>query len=741
MRTEEDAVSLSERIRRIEADARAHALNPPKLVYNKNTRYAYDRLYADLPAWERYARSNAYGLVNQPVIINDDDHITGRYYLKQNELIDEADVFGLNRQNDVGAPDIEARKLMNTEIARRYPAFFSQYMDSSLCNDFMVYGHVSYSFERVLHMGVDGMKDLCRGHLDRTKDPESIEFYNGVLIMLDALLEWNDRHVAELERRGRHDLVRLCRKVPRKPAETFEEAVQALNMLYFAVSRETACGTYGPGWLDYHLWPYLERDLAAGRCTMADAKELVAELFIRFDERVAMSETHNDTVMVGGSHPNGAPAINPLTYVMVEAIMELSITDLLVYLKMPSNPPKEYVELASRYLYESGNRGMILSDTAIAGALAHRGMPYSEALGYTANGCMEIGGPANNSDLLFSGWHNIPKFVELAITGGRCLVTGNRYDIVRFRGLESYGSFEDFYAELVQEMTRILHVYFETLDIMSEYAEKYRPVYLASSLVNDCLLRGRNMHGGGARYHDYGTAPVGMPNAADSLFAIKKAVFDDRRCTASELVRALEADYEGYQALRLVLRSIPKYGRDNAEADEMAVRFINSVCDIYESYTNRWGGAVKPVVMTFIWANQAGSKLGATADGNRARTAVAQGVTPQSAAMTEGVTAAILSNTRIPYHRLTGGASTMWDFDPAWINQELLQSLMTTFFDLGGQMFQGNTSVDVAELVRAKEDPGSYEHLIVRVGGFSARFVHLTPDLQDDIIKRHRHCN
>jgi trans-4-hydroxy-L-proline dehydratase len=732
-------VGLSERIRRIEADARTHALNPPELVYNRNTRYAYDRLYADRPAWERYVRSNAYGLVNQPVFINDDDHIIGRYYLKQTKLIDDADVFGLNRQNDVGAPDIEARRLMNAEIARRYPAFFSQVVESSLCNDFMVYGHVSYSFEQVLHHGVDGMRDLCRRYLERTRDPKSVEFYNGVLIMLDALLEWNDRHVAELQRRGRHDLATLCGKVPRRPAQTFQEAVQSLNMLYFAVSRETACGTYGPGWLDYHLWPYLERDLAAGRCSMAEAKELVAELFIRFDERVALSEMHNDTVMVGGSHPNGVRAINPLTYAMVEVIMELGITDLLVYLKMPANPPREYVELAANYLYKSGNRGMILSDEAIAGALAYRGMPYTEALGYTANGCMEIGGPANNSDLLFSGWHNIPKFVELAITGGRCLVTGRRYDIVSFEGLESYRSFEGFYADLVHQMKRILHLYFETLDIMSEYAESYRPVYLASSLVNDCLLRGRNMHGGGARYHDYGTAPVGMPNAADSLFAIKKAVFEDRTCSARELVRALEADYNGYEALRLALKSTPKYGRDNGGADDMAVRFINSVCDIYESYTNRWGGAVKPVVMTFIWANQAGSKLGATADGNHAGTAVAQGVTPQSAAMTKGVTAAIVSNTRIPYHRLGGGASTMWDFDPAWINQELLQNLMTTFFDLGGQMFQGNTSVDVAELMRAKEDPRSYEHLIVRVGGFSARFAYLTPDLQDDIIKRYRH--
>jgi formate C-acetyltransferase len=605
----------------------------------------------------------------------------------------------------------------------------------------LVFGHVSYTFERVLRIGLDGIKDICFFNLKRTEDPVSIEFYDGVITMIDAVLEWNDRHAAVLEKMGKPELAAIVRKVPRKPAETFREAVQAVNMIYFAVSRETSAGTYGPGWLDYYLWPYLKRDIDAGICTMEEASELLAELFIHIDERIMVREAHNDTVIVGGSHPNGLPAVNPLSYLIVEIIMELSITCLLVYIKMPENPPDDFVKLASRYLMYGKNRGMVISDQAMAGALEKRGMPYNEALGYTVNGCMEVTGPANNSDLLFSGWHNMPKYVELAITKNRCLVSGNVLEHVHFKGLSAFQTFDAFYSDFISEVKRILHIYFNALDMMSEYADIYRPAYFASSLINDCLLRGRNMHGGGAKYHDYGTAPVGLANAADALYAIKKAVFDDSICTSEELLTAIEADFKGYEKLRLMLRAIPKFGQDQEEADQFTVQFVNDICDIFDSYTNRLGGRVKLVIMTFIWANVAGAHLGATADGNRAKTAIAQGVTPQSNSMSEGVTAAIKSNTKLPYDRMAGGASTMWDFDESWLTQDILENLIMTFVDLGGQMFQGNTSVDVHELMKAKADPQSYPNLIVRVGGFSARFVDLTPDLQDDIIKRHRHMS
>ena len=144
------------------------------------------------------------------------------------------------------------------------------------------------------------------------------------------------------------------------------------------------------------------------------------------------------------------------------------------------------------------------------------------------------------------------------------------------------------------------------------------------------------------------------------------------------------------------------------------------------------------VIFTFNWAAEAGMDMGATASGKLAHTPVAHGVTPHSSSMTEGITAAINSCTTLDFTKFNGGASTMWDFDSSWVNPTLVKSLFMTFFKNGGQIFQGNTT-DVKELIAAQQNPENYPNLMVRVGGFSARFVALKKHVQDEIIGRIRH--
>jgi len=259
-------------------------------------------------------------------------------------------------------------------------------------------------------------------------------------------------------------------------------------------------------------------------------------------------------------------------------------------------------------------------------------------------------------------------------------------------------------------------------------------------MVDDCLARGRNMHGGGARYHDYGSSIIGIPNAGDSLMAIKKAVYDDKLCTASELLQALKANFEGYEALRSKLLSIPKYGQENEEADAITARLVTDISRIHSSYVNRFGGNGKVVLLTFRWAPTVGAILGASPDGRKAGVPVAHSVTPQSSSMTKGITAAMNSCASLPFELFNGGASTMWDLDPNMATPTVTESLITTFFDMGGQIFQGNMT-DVEELKKAVENPDQYRHLIVRVGGYSARFVTLEKCLQEEIIQRLRHSS
>ena len=682
-------------------------------------------IYKELPHHEKLARSMAYAIVNQPIFVYENDKIGGRVYYNKEANIEKI------------CPEFDWTSEAYKEIKNDLPEV-DELRSIKMINGSGV-GHISWRYDRILSMGVMGLRAKVEEYLQAPKDEKAREFYEGVIIMLDALLAFNDKHIEEYEKLGNRELAERMRRVPRYPAETFRDAVQSFFMQHIVVMRENPHGGNSPGRLDYYLWPYLERDLKNGICTLDEAKEIVQELFLRIDERIHNSDGWGESIVVGGTHPDGSSAVNPLTYIMVEALMELNITHPLLYVRLPKNPPEELIDECAKYMLDGNNRAQIFYDPAIIGALTSFGVPYSDAVNYYCGGCMEVGIQGMNSDFLYLGWIHTAKMLELMITGGECLKSGKRYPaFVSEKGICGYSDFESFYNDFIKEAKRLVHLGLKQLDRYTVYAEKNRPSYLLSSMLLDCLERGRNMHGGGVRYHDYGVTPLALPNTADSLFAIKRAVFDEKICTPEELLSALRSDFKGYEILQQKLRAIPKYGMDNDEVDEFANRLIKDFSDMYHSFETVYGGKGKIIVLTFTYAPEAARMLGARADGNNAGAPIAHGITPQCSAMTKGVTAAVNSVGKIDSSLFSGGATTMWDFDSSWVTSDIIKAILKTFIDKNGQIFQGNTT-PVEELVKAKEDPENYKHIIVRVGGYSARFVNLREDLQNEIIQRMRH--
>ena len=683
--------------------------------------------FKDLPLWEKAARSMAYAIEQMEVYAHPEDRIGGRTYYAHIHPVDQVD------------PSLDANTQGDKLFEQLYPE--AEEIKRNQLIGSASRGHIAWHWERLLAMGVEGLQNQVQDLLANTDDDLAKEFYQGILIELDALLAFNDKHIPVYEAMGNTELAERMRKVPLKPAETFREAVQAFFMQHIVVMSENAFGGNSPGRLDYHLWPYLERDLAAGRCTLEEAKEIVDELFLRIDERIHTRDAWGETIVVGGTHPDGTSAVNPLTYIMTQTMIDLNITHPYFYIRLPENPPKELWDLATTYLMEGHNRAQILSDSAMIRALQAKGVPYTDAVHYCCGGCMEVSVHGAHSDFLYSGWQNIPKMLELMITGGICLRTGNKLNSWKAdKGLAAYTDFESFYQDFIAEARRLTRIYMLHQDIHSKVAETARPSYLISSMIDDCLGRGRNMHAGGARYHDYGASPAGLPNVADALYALSQAVFAQKICTGQELIDALKADFKGYEVLQKQLRGIKKFGTDDVHADELAVRLVGDFADIYNTYTTRHGGHGMPIILTFQYAPRAAANLGATADGRNAFGTIAHGLTPYSASMTEGVTAAINSCTKLPYEKIGGGASTMWDFDSNMINPKLMEAILKTFVQKGGQIFQGNTT-PVEDLLKALEKPEDYGHLLVRVGGYSARFVNLEKGLQQDIINRMRHSS
>jgi trans-4-hydroxy-L-proline dehydratase len=257
-------------------------------------------------------------------------------------------------------------------------------------------------------------------------------------------------------------------------------------------------------------------------------------------------------------------------------------------------------------------------------------------------------------------------------------------------------------------------------------------------MTHDCLERGRSINGGGARYTNYGGSGVGIPNVGDSLYAIKRAVFEDRRTTGAHLLDALRADFTGHEPLQAYLRSLPKYGSGDDAADAMTDRVFCTFADLLAGHTTLHGGTLVPIILGFVWVVGFGEQVGATPDGRRAGRPLAHGLSPQSGSATKGITSAIRSATRLSLEKAGGGGAMMWDLDPAWATPPVLKPLLQTFVDRGGHIFQGNV-MSVETLRRAQQCPEDHRDLMVRVGGYSAHFNSLSAATQEEIITRYRY--
>jgi formate C-acetyltransferase len=716
---------ITERIKELEAICKKRAIEsaPTHFAFDYNSSALGQ--FAELPHAEKLARAMAYAIENQDVFAYPDDRIGGRIYYSKESPVQKA------------CRELDCMANARAEFLELYPEAEELWKYQLIGGT--AKGHITWFFDRILTHGTEQFKQKFTNALKHAKDEEAKEFYEGVIIMIDALQAFNDKHIAVYESMGNHELAERMKRVPRYPAKSFRDAVQAFFMQHIVVMRENPFGGNGPGRLDYYLWPYLERDLKAGLCTLDEAKEIIDELFLRIDERIHRSDKWVEAIVVGGTYPNGASAVNPLTYIMIQSIIDLNITHPSIYVRIPENPPEDLLDLCAEFMISGNNRAQILYDPAVIDALVKNGHPYRDAVEYACGGCMEVGIQGMTSDFLFIGKQNAAKMLELMITGGVCLLSGARVNAFKAnKGLGAYSSFEDFYTDFIAEAKRLTTIYLEQQDVYSKWAERNRPSYLISSMIDDCLSRGRNMHAGGAKYHDYGGAHLGLPNVADGLYAIKRAIFDEKICTADELITAIKADFKGYEALQAKLKHIPKYGMDNDEADALAGRVMTDFADMYLSYRTRWDGTGKPVILTFVWAPECAKVLGATADGRNEHYMIAHGVSPACSSMKCGITAAINSCGKMPFEKFSGGASTMWDFDASIASEAIVKAVLKTFMEKGGQIFQGNTT-PLEELMDAKLHPENYEHLMVRVGGYSARFTHLDAALQEEIINRLRH--
>ncbi len=717
---------MNERLQRFHEAAKERGWAPHQSPKEANITHAFFEIYHDLPLHERQARTMAYALVQEPIVFDENETIAGQVFQACPGSGDPFLGNGDPRWADWCAHGTEGARIVAEKLPEH--ALYGRVFGDGACP-----GHIGWDWRMVLEHGLSGLKEMYVEALRDAEDEKAREFYEGAVIALDGAIEFAAR-VAE---GASAELKARCEKVPLRPAETFREAVQAFWTQYLAVMFENPYGGNGPGLVDRFLWPYLEKDLERGEITLDEAREVVTELLIKLDERIAPADGWVEAICVGGRTENGAGAETPLSRMIVEGIMALNQTHPSVYVRLRDDAPEDFRRLASEYLLRGSNRGQIYGDDRMIEALMSAGHTYEDACEWMAGGCMEVSSQARNCDLQFSYIHNFAWTFEAVLFGGVPPIMGQRIAPLT-EDLTAYGTFDELWAAFEAETTRELNLVFDRLDIYLNMYAKYRPAFLVSTMTHDCLERGRSMNDGGARYTDFSGSGMAIPNVADSLTALKTAVYDEKWCSAEEMLEALRTNFEGREALRQRLLNLPKFGQDDTEADAMADRVLGVYTAAGNAHVTPHGGRVRPIILGFVWVAEMGKQTGALPDGRLAGEPLAHGLAPQGGSTTKGLTAALKSATSLNLKDVGGGASMMFDLDASW-QPEVVDAVVETFIARGGHIFQGNTS-DFERLVDAREHPERHRDLMVRVGGFSARFVNLGPDFQDEIIRRKRYA-
>ncbi|MBQ0105198.1 MAG: hypothetical protein KBT47_04085, partial [Armatimonadetes bacterium] len=522
------------------------------------------------------------------------------------------------------------------------------------------------------------------------------------------------------------------------PSKDFASALQLFLIQHIAVMLENPNGGNGPGRMDRYLWPYLKEEWESGKLNHDQVLEMIEEAFMIMDDRIAPLDSWVEAIVVGGTDEKGNCAVNPLSYIMIEAMMELkNQTHPGVYVSLPKNAPSDFVELCSEYIIKGYNRGQIYGDENIRKALVKDGFKYEETCDFYAGGCMEVGIQGKMGDMHFAYALNVPLILEIVLNGGKTFDGKYHFNCPYTKTLCDYSSYEEFYEAFEKEYIREINMMHEKIDLVTLGYKNHRPMYLMSSMVDDCLGRGKSINDGGEFYGNYGGSVVGCANVGDSLYSIKK-IFEDKVFSKEDVLEALRNDYKDNETMRQYFLNLPKYGSGCKEATDITNQIMEIHNKTVKNYNNAMGGHGVSIILGFVWSGGYGAHVGATLDGRHSGKALSQGMSPQNGACTEGITTAFRDAMSLNLENVAGGASMMWDLDPKWATKDVVKSLLLSYFEMGGHIFQGNV-MNKEILQEALKNPEEYRDLIVRVGGYSDKFVKLCPELQKEIVNRYVH--
>ena len=626
-------------------------------------------------------------------------------------------------------------------------------------------GEISVGFGNILlNKGFNGIKkdaekSLKQFDLKNAEDIDRIYFLRAVTIICDAMVllgkrySWLAKGMAKKEKdearkKELQDIVKICLKVPGKPANNYYEALQLLWFAQVGLFLEENAPSYSPGRLDQYLYPFYKKDVESGVLTYDGAKELMYCYLLKFaDIPWVLSQfaamyyagyMSFQNINLGGQTRSGKDATNDLSYMVLDCAKNLKMYQPSISVRVHNGTPQEFLLKIGEVVRTGiGFPAVHFDDTTIKMMLSI-GASIEDARDYCVLGCVE---PSLHGKL--SQWSacclsNFPTCVEFALMNGVQLVSGKKL------GLEtgepnSFKTFEEFEEAVKEQLKNLIRVSAVVSLISQRTHRDYLPKPVASAMMEGCIESGKDIIRGGAKYNaGPGIIFAGTADYANAMAAVKKLVFEDKSVSIQRLCDALKNNFEGYKDVYKACVNTPKYGND----DDYVDIFANDIIDFAAKEINGYNGLYgKMTLGTLPVASHVpqGLVVGALPSGRKATLPLADGISPAQGTDQKGPTAIIKSVDKINFEVSTVGVLHNMKLEPSLLADDRglanFAALLRTHNQLGGAHIQFNC-VQAETLLNAQKHPDDYKDLMIRVAGYSAYFVELCKDIQDEIISR-----
>jgi pyruvate formate-lyase/glycerol dehydratase family glycyl radical enzyme len=730
----------------------------------------------------RKAKALRYLLQNKSATIFDDELIVGNIGSKRKSVIIQPELAGAvmseellwmggRKTNPYSVPWRDKLKLLvkvlpywltRNMVSRAFGWYnpkLSRYvldqLDASfyLINESGGIGHFLPGYDRMITQGI-------RGYMV-TIDEKGSDLHAAALIACEGLADYAGRLAGEAGRLAASEtdpvrkqelleIARICTKVPQEPAETLQEALQSLWLTHMAVCLEGINSAVSFGRIDQYLYPFYRADIEAGRIDRDRALELLLCFSAKTTEHMFLlssrvSEYHGGYLVaqaatVGGVDSNGKDAVNDLTWLFLDVMELAGLRDPNYMARISEISPEPYVKRAVEVACKGNAVPGLFNDEATVAALTAHGYTIEEARDYGVVGCVEPTMPGRSFCSTDAALFNLPMCLILALNRGRR--PGKRFRVgAKTPDPSRFSSMEDVISAFTDQVEYMVNRLVRDIQIIEKANRDYHPTPFSSMLVSGCLENGHDVTAGGAQYNSSGIQGVGVADVADSLAALDEVVFRQKKHTLPEVIDSLNCNFDDSPVLLAQLQTAPKFGNDHDMPDRYADLVAHIYHDALAKYTNTRGGPYIPGFYSSSTHVGFGRRTGALPSGRKAGEPFAASLGCCNGSDRQGPTALLNSVAGVDSRLSPNGYALNLRFDIPSLKGERAVDTMTAltrgFFSQGGMEMQLNV-LDPDLLTDARENPGKYPGIVVRVAGYCAYFDELPDTVKAEIIDRTR---